>query len=151
MDIKWQRRFMRIAQEAASWSKDPSTKVGAVIVSPDRQILSTGYNGFPENISDDADRLNDRGVKNSLTVHAEMNAILNAAKKGININGAWLFVDGLAVCDNCAKHIAQAGISTIVMTDINSDADLQRVARWRDSTNLAEHIFTLSNIPIIKI
>tara|TARA_R110000851_G_scaffold104499_1_gene222203 strand:- start:360 stop:611 length:252 start_codon:yes stop_codon:yes gene_type:complete len=74
MSPKWMKRFMDMAVHVSEWSKDPSRKIGAVIVDPNtRQILSLGYNGFPQGIEDDA-RLNDKAVKRKLVVHAEMNA-----------------------------------------------------------------------------
>ena len=146
MNKTWQLRFLELAEQISFWSKDPSTKVGAVIVSADRQILSTGYNGFPQRIKDSDEFLNDRDMKYPLMVHAELNAILNAAKNGVNINNAWLFVSGLPVCDNCAKHVAQSGITMIVQRELGPMQN-----RWKESTEMAETIFKLSNIPIIKL
>lgn len=136
---------MEIAVCTSQWSKDPSTKVGAVIVSPDKQILSTGYNGFPANIEDKPEWYDDREMKYSLIIHAEMNAILNAAKNGINIKDAWLFVTSLPVCANCAKHVCQAGIGAVVRQDNIIDP------RWADSSKAADTIFGLAKIPIYKI
>ena len=76
---KWDKRFLRIAKnEIASWSKDPNEQVGCVIVSPDRRQFSPGYNGFPTWIKDSEERLKDKELKNALSVHAELNAILNS-------------------------------------------------------------------------
>ena len=72
---KWYKRYLKLAKEVATWSKDPNTQVGAVVVGSKGQILSQGYNGFPRGISDLSKRLNDRDTKLSLIVHAEMNAI----------------------------------------------------------------------------
>lgn len=129
----------------SKWSKDPSTQVGAVIVSPDKQILSTGYNGFPQNIEDKPEWYADRELKYRLIIHAEMNAILNAAKNGVNIKDSWLFVTSLPVCSNCAKHVAQAGIAAVVRQDIPIDP------RWSQSNTEAEQTFMAAQIPIYKI
>lgn len=145
LETKWMHRFMQIAKEVAAWSKDPSTKVGAVLVSRNKQILSTGYNGFPANIEDKEEWYNDRSIKYDLTVHAELNTILNAAKNGVNIKDSILFVTSLPVCKDCAKHVAQAGISAVVKEDIPVDL------RWKESNAIAEKIFSLSGIPIYKI
>lgn len=142
MNDKWQRRFMSIAEEVATWSKDPSTKVGAIIVSKDKRILATGYNGFPAGVEDTLERLNDRNEKYLFTIHAEMNAILNAVKFGINISNSWLFVSGLPVCDNCAKHIVQSGIETVVMKKYEKT----QTKRWQESTDKANKIFQSSKI-----
>ena len=105
---KWDIRFISIAREYSTWSKDPSTQVGAVAVDPKtRRVLSGGYNGFPRGIEDTDKRLNDRDLKHSLVVHAEMNLIYNATRSGISLEGSHLYVWGLPVCSECAKGIIQ--------------------------------------------
>jgi dCMP deaminase len=116
--INWDARFLELASHIASWSKDPSTRVGAVIVSPNRQILSIGYNGFPRGIDDSEFRLDDRPVKYSYTVHAEMNAIYNATLNGVSLAGSSLYVSGLPVCSDCALGIIQVGISRVIMPEM---------------------------------
>lgn len=108
--MTWDARFMALAEHVAGWSKDPSTKVGAVIVSPDRRQLTTGYNGFPQGIADDA-RLDDRDTKYALVVHAELNAILNAPTRPV---GSTLYVWPLPPCSACAAAIIQSGIRRVV-------------------------------------
>ena len=76
---KWDGRFIELAKHISGWSKDPSTKVGCVVVGEDREIRSTGFNGFPRGIEDDSDRLEDREQKYPLICHAEENAIMHAA------------------------------------------------------------------------
>jgi dCMP deaminase len=75
---KWDVRFLELANHIAQWSKDPSTKVGAVIVRPDRTICSVGYNGFPRGVDDNEERYMDRPTKYEFVVHAEANAIIHA-------------------------------------------------------------------------
>lgn len=123
---KWDLRFIRIAFEVASWSKDPGTKVGAVLVS-DRRIIATGYNGFPTQISDSLERYNDREVKLSLTVHAEVNAILNAAKNGATTDSSTLYVT-FPPCVSCATAVIQAGITRVICPDLSTAPQ-----RWIDS------------------
>ena len=89
---KWVKRFFRLANEVATWSKDPSTKVGAVIVGENKQIISQGYNGFPRGVDDTEERYNNREIKYKMVVHAEMNAILNALYNGSSVKGATLYV-----------------------------------------------------------
>lgn len=104
-------------------SKDPSTKVGAVIAGPDREVRSMGFNGFPRGVNDTSSRLNDREEKLQLVVHGEMNAVLHAARMGTAIKGCSLYLaavgaDGLiwggAPCIRCTVEIIQAGITQIV-------------------------------------
>jgi len=84
---KWDVRFLELALHISQWSKDPSTKVGCVVVGPDREIRSTGFNGFPRGINDSIDRLSDREQKYPLICHAEENAIMHAARIGISLKG----------------------------------------------------------------
>jgi len=109
---RWVNYFMKIASVVAEQSKDPSTKVGAVIVSPNRQIISTGFNGFPVSVNDDPERYLDRPTKLKMVVHAEANAICQAAKHGIQIDGGSIFCT-LVPCIDCAKLIIQSGIQIV--------------------------------------
>ena len=113
--MKWDKRFLDLAREISTWSKDPSTQIGAVIVNDDRRILATGYNGFPRDIHDSDMRYHDRETKYKYVVHAEMNAIFNATYNGISLKDATLYVYGLPVCSECAKGVIQVGIKRIVM------------------------------------
>jgi len=115
---KWDERFIRIAKEVAGWSKDPGTKVGAVLVS-DRRIIATGYNGFPHGISDSFERYADRNVKIAYTVHAEVNAILNAAKNGSQTANSTLYVT-FPPCVSCATSVIQAGVTRVVCPTLDS-------------------------------
>ena len=113
--IAWDDYFMGVSLLAADRSKDPSTQVGACIVSDDNRILSTGYNGFPQGCSDDEFPWNrDATVgetKYNFVVHAELNAILNAGGK--SLVGSRIFVS-LFPCHECAKAIIQAGVREVV-------------------------------------
>ena len=116
IDSKWDHRFMRLAREISTWSKDPSTRIGAVVVNEERRILATGYNGFPRGIADTNERLNDREQKYPRIIHAEMNALMNALYSGVSVKGATIYVYGLPVCSECTKSVIQAGISRVVIT-----------------------------------
>src|SRR3712207_92856 len=83
----WDGYFMVVARAVASKSKDPSTKVGALIVDPSRVIRASGFNGFPRGVLDLPERLADREKKLTMVVHAEMNAICNAARVGVPLEG----------------------------------------------------------------
>jgi dCMP deaminase len=106
---------MNLAREISTWSMDPSTKVGAVIVGKNGQIISQGYNGFPRGVKDSPERLNNREEKYKYVVHAEMNCIYNACQNGTPLIGTSLYIYGLPVCSECAKGIVQVGISKVTM------------------------------------
>lgn len=112
--LKWTNRFLRIAREVSTWSKDPSTRVGVVAVSTEGKILSTGYNGFPSKLDDKECRLVDRETKYAYTVHGEMNCIYNAASNGVSLKNSTMFVYGLPVCSECCKGVIQSGVSRVV-------------------------------------
>ena len=111
--ISWDEYFMGVAKLAAHRSKDPSTQVGACIVSPDDIIISTGYNGMPKGCSDDEFPWNREGedTKYPYVVHAELNAILNA--NGRDLRGSRVYV-ALFPCNECAKAIIQSGVKEVV-------------------------------------
>lgn len=78
---KWDRKYLELAKYiATNWSKDPSTKVGAILVNYETKREFIGYNGFPEGVLDTPERYNDRELKYKLVVHAEVNALLKAAQ-----------------------------------------------------------------------
>ena len=110
--ISWDEYFMGVAMLAARRSKDPSTQVGACIVSQDNIIISTGYNGMPKGCSDDEFPWAREGedTKYPYVVHAELNAILNA--NGRDLRGSKLYV-ALFPCNECAKAIIQSGIRQV--------------------------------------
>lgn len=113
--INWDSYFMGVAMLSAQRSKDPSTQVGACIVSNDNKILSVGYNGAPNGYDDNSmpwDREGDfLNTKYAYVCHAELNAILN--NKGSNLEGAKIYVD-LFPCNECAKAIIQSGIKEVI-------------------------------------
>jgi dCMP deaminase len=109
-DAVWQRRYLDLARHVAEWSKDPSTKVGTVIVGLDRRELCVGYNGFPPGIADDEDRLADRKMKYALTQHAERNALDNAR---FDLRGG-LLATTMYPCSECTKSIISRGIARII-------------------------------------
>ena len=113
MSSKWDGRFLDLAAHIAQWSKDPSTKVGCVVVGADREIRSTGFNGFPRGIDDDSDRLTDRDKKYPLICHAEENAIMHAARIGMPLKDCVAYVTW-PPCTRCARSLIQAGVKEIV-------------------------------------
>jgi dCMP deaminase len=126
---KWDARFMNLAKEISTWSKDPSSQIGAIIVNSEKQILATGYNGFPRGIEDTHERLSNRDLKYPLIVHAEMNCLLSALYNGISVKDATIYVHGLPPCTDCTKAIIQAGISRVVINHLITDRDVW-VEKW---------------------
>jgi dCMP deaminase len=109
---KWDHRYLQLARNVASWSKDPNAVVGAVIVNEVRdRVIALGFNGFPVGIEDDTERLYDSDVKNEMVIHAEQNALLFAGRKA---KGCSIYVSGKPVCARCAVLIIQAGITRVV-------------------------------------
>ena len=113
---KWDLRFAQLAGTVSTWSKDPEVRVGAVVVAPTRRQLSPGYNGLPMGIFDDPELTKEERVE--LSVHAEMNAILQSA---FNVAGSTLYVTK-APCLTCAKMIVQSQISRVVCTRLDKDS-----------------------------
>ena len=128
----WNERFLNLATHISQWSKDPSTKVGCVVVGPDHEIRSTGFNGLPRGIEDKDERLNNREIKYPMICHAEENAIMHAARIGISLKGATAFVTW-PPCSRCARSLIQAGIKEIVYPETDGIPE-----RWVED-------FTVSN------
>lgn len=123
----------------ATMSKDPSTKVGAAILRPDKTVLSMGWNGFASAVRDTDDLLNNREEKYKRVIHAEMNALLSSPSRPKDHT---LFVWPLCPCERCAPHIIQSGISEIYTTPVKAGA------RWAESQTHALDQFTEAGIKV---
>jgi dCMP deaminase len=130
---KWDRRFLKLAEFVARWSKDPSTQTGAVIASPDNRLVSVGFNGFPKGVADNH-RLNDRDTKYQLIVHCETNAVLLA---GRSVEGATLYTWPFGSCTPCAARMIQAGIKRVVAPACPAD----KYERWGADLGRAASLF----------
>ena len=140
----WGDRYINLAKEISTWSKDPSTKVGAVVIGNNGEVLSQGYNGFPRSIKDTPQRLKDREKKYNLVVHAEMNAIYNASLNGVSLKGSTLYVYGLPICNECAKGVIQVGIDKVIAT---RPADYNK--EWDESIKDAKALFKEAEVEYI--
>lgn len=136
MSEKWDRRFLKLAEEIASFSKDPSTQVGAVITKG-KEIISTGYNGFSQYDSDEG--YNNRELKYAKIIHAEINSILFAKR---DLHGMTLYTYPFLPCSNCASIVSQVGILRVISYK-NTDP------RWEESINLGKQTI-LRNALIIE-
>lgn len=123
--MNWVEYFFGIAEQVKLKSKDRSTQIGAIIVGEDNEILSTGYNSFPRGLNDDVSERHERPEKYDWVVHAEMNAILNAARVGTSIKGSTIYITSGLPCMECAKAIVNSGIKKVecksICTTTNKD------------------------------
>ena len=108
---KWDTRYLELARHVSGWSRDPSTKVGAVIARPDKSVASLGFNGLPRNVIDSDERLHCRDTKLAMTLHAEENAILSAHER---LTGCTAYVWPMPPCSHCAGMLIQAGLARVV-------------------------------------
>jgi dCMP deaminase len=119
----WDRWFLGLAQYISTASKDPSTQTGAVIVRPDRSVVSVGFNGFPRGMNDADELYANREEKYSRVVHCEVNAVVLAAQ---SVRGCTLYTYPFASCDRCVVQMIQAGITRFVFPEPSADA----LTRW---------------------
>jgi len=138
-DRKWNQRFMAMARLVAMWSKDPSTKVGAVIVDDDKKVLGLGFNGFARGADDSPEKYADRDSKLGQVIHSEVNAILNA---GVPLKGATIYVSSMC-CPGCAAVIIQSGIKRVVTPHAEEDPFSHRgdSSTWKDVVDKAPKDF----------
>jgi dCMP deaminase len=124
---KWDRRYLELAYLVASWSRDPSTQTGAVIVGPKNEVISLGYNGFPQGMPDEDELYTNRDEKYSRIVHCEVNALLFA--KGTLPDGVTLYTVPFMSCDRCVVQMLQAGIRRFVAPIATPD----KLERWAEA------------------
>ncbi|HEY2861647.1 MAG TPA: dCMP deaminase family protein [Terracidiphilus sp.] len=134
----WDARFLEMAALVATWSKDPSTKVGAVITRG-KFVVSLGFNGHPAGIDDSVGRLHDREQKYRTIIHAEMNAILSAHQP---LEGCTLYVVPFMPCSNCGAVIVQSGIKRVITYENNNE-------RWAESFEITRTIFVEAGVDLI--
>lgn len=145
MSEKWDVRFVKLAMHIANWSKDPSTKVGCVVVGEDREIRSTGFNGFPRGIEDDEERLLDREQKYPLICHAEENAIMHAARIGVSLKGSTAYVTW-PPCSRCARSLIQSGIKEIIYPTPGEIPE-----RWVEDFNISNSMISEAGVVVRTI
>ena len=140
---KWDERYLRLAAHVSTWSKDPSTVVGAVIVR-DNAIISLGFNGFPKGVADTPERLWDRETKLGMIVHAEMNALIHA-KQGLH--GATMYTWPMMSCSHCATAMIQAGITRHVAPKCAPE----EYPKWGKSHEITRKMFAEVGIQLVEI
>jgi dCMP deaminase len=143
---KWDLRFLELAKHVASWSQDPSTKVGAIVVDEFLTVKGMGYNGFPRGVKDTPDRYNDRDTKYKFVVHAEVNALINANS---SVRGCTMYVWPTLMqppaCPECCKSIIQHGIQRMVCYDNPT------TGRWQDMAAISQTMLSEAGIKISPI
>lgn len=139
--------FIGLAEYISSASKDPSTKCGAVIIRPDRTIASVGFNGFPKGCSDDKELYENRELKLSRVVHAELNAILHA-KESLNGYTMYTYPAGYGpTCDRCAAHVIQSGISRVIHKYDSSNF----ASRWKKPATIALQMYKEAGVEVVHL
>lgn len=139
---KWDRRFLDLAKYIAQWSKDPSTKTGAVITRG-REIVSVGYNGFPKYVNDDPEHYSNRELKYKMIVHCERNAIILA--RG-SVERCILYTWPFMSCAACAGMVIQSGINMVVFPKPTED----QLSRWGEDFKLSRQMFGEAAVRMIE-
>ena len=139
--MDWNAWLLGLAKYISSASKDPSTKVGAVIVDEDRRIVSLGYNGLPRGVIDSEERLNNRDLKYKLIVHAERNALLFA--RG-SVKDCILYTYPMMPCAVCASMVIQSGIKKVV-------APKSENPRWQADFELSQQLFAEAKVEVLLL
>jgi len=146
---KWNYRFLELAELIASWSKDTSTKTGAVIIGPDKEIRATGYNGLVRKVDDNIPERMERPTKYDFFEHAERNAIYNACLTGTSLNNCTIYCT-LTPCTDCARAIIQTGIKAVVTYEYKPKADDPKNT-WRDKLNYSAQMFKEAGVEYIEL
>ena len=141
---KWHSRFMEVALLVASWSKDPSTKTGAVVVGPDKEIRATGYNGPVRGVEDDVPERLERPTKYEFFEHAERNAVYNACLTGVSLKGCVMYATH-PPCTDCARAIIQSGIKMLVTRELPQNNNIPS-GTWRDKLEYSAQMFREAGI-----
>jgi len=137
---EWDQRYTMVAKIVASWSKDPSTQCGAIIVRKNKTLASAGYNGFPRGMIDLPERYQDRSYKYPHIIHSEWNAIQSS--KDHDLSDCSVFAWPMPPCNECTNAIIQKNISRVVCPHPSAD----KLDRWRDSFDHAREQTRKSNI-----
>jgi len=140
---KWDYRFLKLAKEISTWSKDPSTKVGAVIAN-EKQVVSVGYNGFPSTMPDLPEYLSNRDEKYSRIVHGEINALIYAQR---DVWGHSLYTWPFMPCDRCVVTMIQAGIRKVVAPAPTAD----QATRWAGAFDKTKKYLNECNVTWIEV
>lgn len=154
---RWHLRFLEMAELVSRWSKHPDFQVGAVAVGNFGQVLSTGYNGWPRDVTgeDQSRQAEKGGVKTSLpfTIHAETNVIYNASLTGVSLMGSTLYVFPMFPCLECAKALVQVHIGQICVKQIDfpPGTGQDELKKWEDSWAMSNQLFRETGVTVTRI
>lgn len=140
----WDTFFLGLAKYVSGRSKDPSTKVGSVIVRPDRTVAGLGYNGFPKKMPDPVSLYLNRDEKYSRIIHAEINALLHTKE---SVQGYTLYNYPFIPCDRCVVQMIQAGITTIVSMELAEELK----ERWGLSLHKTRNYCKETNVLLYEV
>jgi dCMP deaminase len=144
--MEWKEYFINLTNTVREKSKDPSTKFGCVIVGPDNEIRSTGYNSFPRGMNDNDPKKFERPEKYLWFEHSERNAIYNAARVGIPLNGCTMYISkGLPPCMDCSRAIVQSGIKKVVFSNEYLSGNNEK---WEENCSKSLELFKECNVEV---
>lgn len=147
--MNWDQYFMSMTYLVSMKSKDPSTRIGAVIVGPDHEIRSTGYNGLPRGLDDDQPQRSERPEKLFWYEHGERNAIYNAARMGIALKDCTMYTQGVP-CADCARAVIQAGIRRVIVDKrIEMEKDVGG-SKWSESCKRSRVMFEEAGVELVE-
>ena len=142
--MNWVEYFRNLTHQIKLKSKDERTKIGAIIVGKDKEIVSTGYNSFPRGIDDDKSERQERPEKYYWFEHAERNAIYNAARIGVSTKGCTMYLSCGVPCSDCARGIINAGITRIFVERNDSTKGPQ----WQESQERSWEMFKEADVEV---
>ena len=143
------QKYMELAKQIGElFSKDNSTKVGAIVVGEDGSILTTGYNGFVRGSDDSNPLWHERPMKYSVTSHAECNAIYNAARNGVKMIGSSMYISSLCPCNNCSMAIVQSGVKNVYLSEWAFSSDNPRGQAWINVWPLSKEILDIGEVNV---
>jgi len=152
--MEWDEYFLNMAKLVASKSKDPNTKCGCIIVGPDNEVRSCGYNGLPRNVNYTSER-NERPIKYYFYEHAERNAIYNSSRVGIPLKGCRAYIiatsktnTGNLPCCDCTRSIINVGIVEIVLEKKNKEINDIPTGTWRDGLKYSEDMLNEAGVKV---
>lgn len=137
-------KFLPLAREIAKLSKDRNTKVGAIALDNNYNIIATGYNGFPRGVDDTVWQRHQRPDKYLWTAHAEENLVAQAAYAGHSLQGATVIVTELYPCASCARMLIQSGVRRILSPPVDE-------GRWSEQNRVAQQMFNEASVEVVEL